>query len=253
MVPVSISTLYVTPTVSLPLFTITGYTSSPTILANSLPVVPTASPRTLLTITSVSAADIPELSHSIITATTSNNSEISSQLVASFDGSKWWNKRWVPVAAWALIIYDAASLFLLLWLWSIGMMDAMLNVSPSHLLSSCDSLFTSALSNRIFVWFQLQLTPRPPQLIRAPYPSGTWAWRPSRQPSTQRWNFNASPDRYPHYPSDRAALLRNDYDHNPVQTAQIDRADQLHRPQEGGDHVRRNQVLAAEFRRLGII
>lgn len=217
MAPVSISTFYVTPTVSLPLFTITGYTSSPTILANSLLVVPTTSPGTLLTTTSVLSAYIPELSHSIITATTSNSSETPSRSVASFDGSKWWSKQWVPVAAWALIIYDAASLFLLLWLWSVGMMDAMLN------------------------------------LIRAPYPSGTWAWRPSRQPSTHRWNFSASPDRYPHYPSDRAALLRNDYDHNPVQTAQIDRADQPRRPQEGGDHARRNQVLAAEFRRLGII
>lgn len=127
MAPVSISTLYVTPAVSLPLFTITGYTPSPTILANSLPVVPTASPRTLLTTTSVLAADIPELSHSIITATTSNNSDTSSRSVASFDGSKWWNKQWVPAAAWALIIYNAASLFLLLWLWSVGMMDAMLN------------------------------------------------------------------------------------------------------------------------------
>ena len=152
MAPVSISTLYVTPAAFLPLFTITGYTSSPTILANSLPVVPTASPRTLLTTTSVLAADIPELSHSIITTTTSNNSETSSRSVASFDGSKWWNKQWVPVAAWALIIYDAASLFLLLWLWSVGMMDAMLNVSPSHLLSSCDSLFTGAPSDRTF-WF----------------------------------------------------------------------------------------------------
>lgn len=215
--PVSISTLYVTPAASLPLFTITGYTSSPTILANSLPVAPTVSPRTLLTTTSVLAADIPELSYSIITVTTSNNSETSSRSVASFDGSKWWNNQWVPVVAWALIIYDAASVFLLLWLWSVGMMDAMLN------------------------------------LIRAPYPGGTWAWRSSRQPSTQRWSFSASPGRYPHYPSDSTALLRNDYDHNPVQTAQIDRADQLRRPQEGGDHVRRNQVLAAEFRRLGII
>ena len=49
------------------------------------------------------------------------------------------------------------------------------------------------------------------------------------------------------------ALLRNDYDHNPVQTAQIDRADQLHRPQEGFDHVRHNRVLVVELRRLGII
>ena len=130
MAPVSISTLYVTPAVSLPLFTITGYTLSPTILANSLPVVPTASPRTLLTATSVLAADIPELSHSI-TTTTSNNSGTSLRSAASFDGSKWWNKQWVPVAAWALIIYDVAALFLLLWLWSVVMMDAMLNVSPS--------------------------------------------------------------------------------------------------------------------------
>ena len=130
MAPVSISTLYVTPAVSLPLFTITAYTPSPTILTNSLPVVPTASPRMLLTTTSVLAADIPELSHSIITITTSNNSDTSSLSAASFNGSKWWNKQWALVAAWALIIYDAASLFLLLWLWSIGMVDAMLNVSP---------------------------------------------------------------------------------------------------------------------------
>ena len=131
MAPVSISTLYVTPAVSLPPFTTTSYTSSPTILANSLPVVPTASPRTLLTTTSILAADVPEFSHSIITVTTSNNSDPSSLLVASFDGSKWWNKQWVQVAAWTLIIYDVAALFLLLWLWSMGMMDAMLNVSSS--------------------------------------------------------------------------------------------------------------------------
>ena len=131
MAPVSISTLYATPAVSLPVFTTTGYTFSPAILAQSLPVVPTASPRTLLTTTSVLTADIPELSHSIIITTTSNNCCTSSRSATSFDGSKWSNKQWVPVAAWALIIYDVAALFLLFWLWSVGMMDAMLNVSPS--------------------------------------------------------------------------------------------------------------------------
>ncbi|OCL13380.1 hypothetical protein AOQ84DRAFT_111156 [Glonium stellatum] len=133
MAPISVFTPYVTPTAtSLPsLFTVFNYSSLPATLATSSPLDPTASLLTLVTITSVLADDIPNLSLGVINPAASRNND-TSQPSAPLNGSKWWNAQWLPVAAWALLIYDAASLFLLLWLWSVGLMDATLNVSPIH-------------------------------------------------------------------------------------------------------------------------
>ncbi|OCK79932.1 hypothetical protein K432DRAFT_55204 [Lepidopterella palustris CBS 459.81] len=241
MAPLATISSYATPTVaSSVVFSLIGSASSPTVLAT----VPTVHGSTVSNAT-FPTSPIPSSNKLGLTETPiihlSGNNATEPPSTNTPDGQIWWSKEWVSVTAWTVLIFDATSMLLLLWMWATGMIDGCLNLlrGPPR-----RSTWTS--------WSSRHLRPRRVS-INVITPSQNWTPSPSPLPNSFLYEAMSTPqDHYsappPRYPNTRDSMYAT-----PYPNARPITVDVLRRLDREQDSARRHEILGEELSRLGVI